>query len=121
MGANLRYVVAAAVGMVLLAGCSSSTDPISSSKTVICGKALAVVVGSEVGDDAQRRLQQAKQAATTLQALADQTQDASLATALRNAASTAGDATTHNWSPTQLKAWVTQEQARFNALRTACS
>jgi len=106
--------------MLFLAGCSSSSDPISSSKTVICGKALGVVVLSEAGDDAQRRLQQARQAATTLQALADQTQDTSLATALRAAASTAGDATTHDWSPAQLKAWVIREQARFNALREAC-
>jgi hypothetical protein len=117
----MRYLTGAAVGLLLLAGCSSSSDPISSSKAVICGKALGVVVLSEASDDAQRRLQQAKQAETTLRALASQTQDTTLATALRNAASTAGDATTHNWSPTQLKAWVTQEQARFNALRTACS
>jgi PBP1b-binding outer membrane lipoprotein LpoB len=120
MGASLRYLTGAAVGIVFLAGCSSSSDPISSSKTVICTKALGVIVLSEASDDAQRRLQQAKQAETTLQALASQTQDASLATALRNAASTAGDATTHDWSPTQLKAWVIQEQARFNALRKAC-
>jgi L-lactate utilization protein LutC len=116
----MRYLIGAALGMALLAGCSSSSDPISSSKTVICTKALGAIVISEASDDAQRRLQQAKQAATTLQALANQTQDASLATALRNAASTAGDATTHNWSPTRLKAWVVQEQARFNALRKAC-
>lgn len=116
----MRFLIGAAVGLALLAGCSSSSDPISSSKTVICGKALAVVVGSEASDDAQRRVQEAKQAATTLQSLANQTQDTSLATALRNAASTAGDATTHNFDPTQLKAWITQEQARFNALRKAC-
>jgi hypothetical protein len=116
----MRFLIGAAVGLALLAGCSSSSDPISSSKTVICGKALAVVVGSEASDDAQRRVQEAKQAATTLQSLANQTQDASLATALRNAASTAGDATTHDLNPTQLKAWITQEQARFNALRKAC-
>ena len=120
MGANLRYVVGVTVGVVFLAGCSSSSDPISSSKTVICGKALAVVVGSEAADDAQRRVQEAKQAATTLQSLANQTQDTSLATALRNAASTAGDATTHDLNPTQLKAWINQEQARFDALRQAC-
>jgi len=117
----MRYLIGAALGVALLAGCSSSSDPISSSKTVICTKALGVIVISEASDDAQRRLQQAKEAATTLQSLANQTQDPSLATALRNAASTAGDATTHNWSPARLKAWVTQEQARFNALRKACS
>jgi hypothetical protein len=116
----MRFLIGTVVGTVLLAGCSSSSDPISSSKTVICGKALGVIVVSEASDDAQRRLQEAKQAETTLQALASQTQDTSLATALRNAASTAGDATTHDWSPARLKTWVTQEQARFNALRQAC-
>ena len=106
----------------LVSGCGSSGDgSAGQSKAAICGQALGVVVLSEVGDDAQRREQQAKDAADVLSRLATQTQDRSLADALRSAAGSAGEVTRERLSGDALKAWATKEEQRFTALRTACS
>jgi hypothetical protein len=126
MSVRLWLAVATAVaGAFVLAGCSSDSGsdgvPFGSSKTVICGKALGVIVLSEASDDAKRKAQHARDAADVLGKLATQTQDASLSSALRAAASQAGQVTQHQWSGARLKAWAAQEQARFSALRDACA
>jgi hypothetical protein len=120
-------LLVAAAGALLLAGCdstgdtsSSSSSSSSSSKTTICAKALGVVVLSEVGDDAQRRVQRAKDTADVLNTLATETRDNSLSSALRGAASKAKEVTTKEWGQGRLKDWATQEQARFDALRKVC-
>ncbi|HEX4705940.1 MAG TPA: hypothetical protein VH352_27730 [Pseudonocardiaceae bacterium] len=112
-------VCALAVLVCALSGCSSS-DTAGITKAAICTRALGVVVLSEASDDAQRRVAEAKNAATVLQQLSSQTADKSLSDALSKAASTAGEVTTHDFSPTGLKTWVSREQARFDALRKAC-
>jgi hypothetical protein len=105
-------------GALLLGGVAScSTD--DASKAAICTKAVGVIVVAEAGDDAQRRVTEAKDAASELRKLSTQTSDPSLSSALRGAAATAGDAST-NLSPSRLKAWLTQEQSRFDAVRKAC-
>ena len=78
-----------------------------------------MIVVAEASDDAQRRVSEAKDAATELQKLSSQTSDPSLSSALRGAADSAGAAST-NLSPSRLKAWLTQEQSRFDAVRKAC-
>jgi hypothetical protein len=125
---SVRLSVAAAsavVGALVLAGCSSDSGsdnvPFGSSRTVVCGKALGIVVLSEVGDDAQRRAERARDTADALGRLANETQDASLSATLRAAAAEAGQVTQHQWSGDRLKAWATKEQARFEALRAACA
>jgi hypothetical protein len=118
-------VVSTVVGAFLLVGCSSDDGsgvvPLGSSKTVICGKAIGIVVLSEVGDDAQRRAERAHDAAAALGRLADETQDASLSATLRAAASEAGQVTQHQWNGDRLRAWAAKEQDRFDALRAACA
>jgi hypothetical protein len=130
----------AVAGVLLLAGCDAVTDTASTtsssakvssatassvpsagrSKTAICAKALGVVVLSEIGDDAQRRVQHAKDTAEVLDTLASETRDSSLSSALRGAASKAAEVTTKEWGQGRLKSWATQEQARFDALRKVC-
>lgn len=100
---------------LLLVGCS----PDDASKAAICTKAVGVIVAAEASDDAQRRVAEAKDAAAELRTLSSQTSDQTLSAALRGAAATAGDAST-NLSPSRLKAWLTQEQTRFDAVRKAC-
>jgi hypothetical protein len=112
-------VLAAMVGVLTFAGCSSS-DTAGITKAAICTRALGVVVVSEASDDAQRRVAEAKSAATVLRQLSTQTADKSLSDALSKAASTAGEVSTHDFSPSGLKTWVSREQARFDALRKAC-
>jgi len=112
----MRWLSLLVGGALLLVGCSSGVD---ATKAAICTKAIGIMVAAEASDDAQRRLQQAQNAATELRKLSTQTSDTSLSAALSNAASTAAQAST-NWSPSQLAAWVTQEQARFDAVTNAC-
>jgi hypothetical protein len=120
LGGSMRWVLVGVVTFVVLAGCSSTGGTTTGlSNAAICSRALATVALSEVSDSAQSRLRHAKDAANELNSLASQTQDLSLSTALRSAANTAGAATSH-WSTARLAAWVTQEQARFDALRRAC-
>jgi hypothetical protein len=122
---SVRLAVAVStfvVGAFVLAGCDSGPiNSVTSSKSYICGKALGVVALSEVGDDAKRKAKQARNAADVLNTLATQTQDQSLSSALRAAASQAGKATGHELTGAKLQAWAAQEQARFNALRAACA
>lgn len=101
--------------LVLAAGCSSD----DASKAAVCAKAVGVIVVAEASDDAHRRVDEAQTASRELRSLATQTSDTSLADALRNAATTTGEASTH-WSTARLTAWVRQETSRFNAIRTAC-
>lgn len=105
------------VAVLLLAGCSAASDP---AKAAICTKAIGVMVVSEASSDAQDRLHQAQSASSELRKLASQTSDTTLSSALQGAASTAGEATS-DWSPSKVAAWVTREQARFNAVRSACT
>jgi hypothetical protein len=102
-------------GALLLVGCS----PDDASKAAICTKAVGVIVAAEASDDAQRRVSEAKHAASVLQSLSSQTSDQTLSAALRGAAATAGDGST-NLGPSRLKAWLTQEQVRFDTVRKAC-
>jgi hypothetical protein len=117
MGVRPWLVAALALTPLVLAGCSSASD---ASKAAICTKAVGVLVAAEAGDDAHRRLQEAQDTAGELRSLAGQTSDASLATALRDAAATTGSASA-DWSPSRLQAWVRQETARFDAVRKACT
>ena len=105
------------VAAFVLAGCSAAADP---AKAAICTKAIGVMVVSEAGDDAQHRLQEARSASAELEKLSSQTSDTTLASALRDAASTAGQGTS-DWSPSRLAAWVRTEQTRFDAVRSACA
>jgi hypothetical protein len=114
-------VATAVLGSVVLAGCGSDPVPGGASDTVICGKALGVVVLSEVGDDAQRRARHAQETADVLSTLANQTADQSLAQALRAAAAEARQVRARDWSATRLKAWALKEQQRFDSLRRACT
>lgn len=113
----MRWLCLLIVGVLSLVGCSSQTDV---SKAAICTKAVGVMVAAEASDDAQNRLRQAQSAASELQKLSTQTSDTSLSAALSSAAATAGQASS-DWSPTRLAAWVTQEQARFDAVTKACA
>ena len=103
--------------VLVLVGCSAGSDP---AKAAICTKAIGVMVVSEASDDAQRRLREAQSASAELEKLSSQTSDTTLASALRGAASTAGQATS-DWSPSRLAAWVRTEQTRFDAVRSACA
>lgn len=94
---------------------------VSPGSAAICSKALGVVVLSEVGDSAQRRAVRARSTADALSQLAAQAQSASLASALRGAADQAREAAGQSWSSARLRAWAGVEQARFDALRAACS
>lgn len=119
---RIRLVVAMCAGAVVLSGCGSSDDSSSGpSKTEICGKALGVVVLSEVGDDAKRRADRAKDTADVLSKLATETQDHSLSEALSSAADEARQVTRRRMSEGSLKAWAQREQQRFAALRAACT
>src|SRR6266567_8039792 len=113
MGA--RWISLLVGSAVLLGGCSSS----DASKAAICTKAVGVIVLAEANDDAQRRLQRAQDDAAELRKLSAQASDTSLSAALRDAASTAGQGSSH-WSKARLQAWVTQEKARFDTVRKAC-
>jgi hypothetical protein len=113
MGVRVLVVTVALV----LAGCSAGSDP---AKAAICTKAIAVLVVAEASSDAQDRLREAQSASSELRKLSSQTSDTTLSSALRDAASTAGQATS-DWSPSRLAAWVTAEQTRFDAVRSACA
>lgn len=113
MGVRVLVVVAALV----LTGCSAAADP---AKAAICTKAIGVMVVAEASDDAQRRLHEAQTASAELRKLASQTSDTTLASALRDAASTAGEGNS-DWSPSRMAAWVRTEQKRFDAVRSACA
>ena len=106
-------MVAAAL---VLVGCSGS-DP---AKAAICTKAIGVMVVAEASDDAQRRLHEAQSASAELRKLSSQTSDTTLSSALRDAASTAGEGNS-DWSPSRMAAWVRTEQQRFDAVRSACA
>lgn len=122
MGFRLAVAVSAAVtGIAVLSGCGTDDASSSPSKTEICGKALGVVVLSEVGDDAKRRAQHAKDTADVLAKLATQTQDRSLSDALSAAAAQAREVTVRQLNDGSLRAWATREQERFTALRKACA
>jgi hypothetical protein len=123
MGVRFAVTVSAAVtGAVVLSGCGSD-DPSSAapSKAEICGKALGVVVLSEVGDDALRRARRAKDTADVLSKLATETRDRSLSEALSAAAGEAREVTRRRLTDGGLRAWAAQEQERFNSLRDACA
>ena len=105
------------VALVALAGCSAGSDP---AKAAICTKAIGVMVVSEASYDAQRRLREAQSASAELRKLSSQTSDTTLASALRDAASTAGEGR-QALSPSRLAAWVKTEQMRFDAVRSACA
>jgi hypothetical protein len=102
-------------------GATVSSLPPTSSRTVICAKALGVVVLSEVGDDVQRRAQRARDTADVLDTLATETRDGTLSSALRGAAAKAAEVTTNEWGKGRLQQWATQEQQRFSALRKVCT
>lgn len=116
MGVRVLVVMVVAVGLALV-GCSAGSDP---AKAAICTKAIGVMVLAEASDDAQHRLREAQSASSELTRLSSQTSDTTLASALRDAASTAGQATS-DWSPSRLATWVRTEQARFDAVRSACA
>jgi hypothetical protein len=119
---SVRVAIVLALTAGVLAGCGSSGDGSAGlSKAAICAQALGVLTVSEVGDDVQRRAQEAKDAADTLSRLATQTQDRSLSQALSAAASQAGEVTRERLSGNALRDWATREQERFSALRNACS
>jgi D-alanyl-D-alanine carboxypeptidase len=113
-----------AVCAFVLVGCGATTTPAGANgagKATICGKALGSVALNEVSDDAQRKAHRAQETADLLSTLATETQDHTLADALRAAADEAREVSGRDWSGARLKAWAQQEQARFDALRRACS
>src|SRR6266571_3016445 len=104
---RIRLALVMFTGAVVLSACGSTDDSSSGpSKTEICGKALGVVVLSEVGDDAQRRVDRAQDTADVLSKLATQTQDHSLSEALSSAANEAREVTKRRMSAGGLKAWA---------------
>ncbi len=113
-----------ALGVVVAACGSSAGDgggSAAQSNADVCAQALGVVVVSEVGDDAARREEAAKDAASRLSRLASQTRDRSLSQALSAAAGSAAEAGRERLSGDALKTWATREEQRFAALRRACS
>jgi hypothetical protein len=119
----MRIALLVMVAGLFLAGCGADqgADPGSTaSKAAICGRALGIVALSEVGDDIDRRAEEAGDAASALRTLSTQTQDHSLSDALVSAAHTAEQAARQHLGGDRLKAWATQERARFDAIRKVC-
>ena len=121
MGRLPVAVATVVLGTAVLAGCGSDPASGGASRTTICGKALGIVVLSEVGDDAKRRARHAQETADVLSTLANQTADQSLSEALRAAADEARRFRGSESSAARLKAWAGKEQQRFDALRRACT
>ena len=120
----MRIALLVVVGCLLLAGCGGGgqgSDPASAAdKAAICGRALGIVALSEVGDDIDRRAQEAGDAAAALRTLSTQTADHSLSDALGAAARTAEQAARQHLSGNRLSSWAAQERARFEAIRKVC-
>lgn len=107
-----------AVCAFVLVGCATTpTGTNRTSKAVICGKALGSVALTEITDDAQRRARHTRETADLLRSLAAQTDDRTLADALRAAAAQARADIGRDWTVARARA----EKARFDAVSRACS
>lgn len=111
-----------ALALFTVAACDSSASSNGPRpKAEICAQALGSALLGEVGDAAQRDATRAKELADLFTKLSAQTQDQELSQALRDAASTAGEAALDHLTNGELLKWAQQETDRINTLRRICT
>jgi hypothetical protein len=113
--------LAVALSLFTVSACDASASGTPPTRSEICAQALGSAVLGEIGDAAQRDAEHAKQLADLFSRLSTQAQDKDLATALNNAAQTAGEAAVNHLTDGDLAKWAQQEADRINALRKVCA